>query len=189
MVMQLSTTDSYAVEPSSVRRSDDVIATAYESYQAELYSFLRRSTRDAAAAEDLVQDAFLRLTREVRAGRAPDDARAWLYQVAGNLAISRARRAAVATRWLRRLATFERARAPFDSPEVNVLRRDRTAEMERVLDAESPELRTALLLAAQGFSGREVAAAIGRSEVATRSLLSRGRIRVRRALQATEVPL
>ena len=54
------------------------VSTAFESYHAEIYNFLRRSTRDEGAAEDLLQEAFLRLTREVDAGRTPEHVRAWL---------------------------------------------------------------------------------------------------------------
>jgi DNA-directed RNA polymerase specialized sigma24 family protein len=45
------------------------------------------------------------------------------------------------------------------------------------------DARTALLLSADGFSGEEIAAAIGRSHAATRTLLTRARIRVRLALE------
>ena len=42
------------------------------------------------------------------------------------------------------------------------------------------------MLAAHGFSGREVAEAIGRSELATRTLLCRARLRLRERLESTE---
>lgn len=50
------------------------------------------------------------------------------------------------------------------------------------------DARTALLLAAHGFSGREVAEALGRTELATRSLICRARLRLREHLGGTEVP-
>ena len=43
--------------------------------------------------------------------------------------------------------------------------------------------RTALLLSAQGFSGEEIAQAIGRSNGATRTMLCRARVRVRLELE------
>ena len=49
------------------------------------------------------------------------------------------------------------------------------------------DARVALLLAAHGFSGREVADALGRSELATRSLICRARLRLRERLDGTEV--
>src|SRR3954447_10123125 len=78
------------------------VSTAFEAYHAEIYNFLRRSTRDEAAAEDLLQEAFLRLTREVDAGRTPEHVRGWLYRVASNLAISRGRRRTTAFAWMAR---------------------------------------------------------------------------------------
>ena len=48
--------------------------------------------------------------------------------------------------------------------------------------------RTALMLAAHGFSGREIAAALGRSELATRSLICRARIRLRERLESEARP-
>ena len=44
------------------------------------------------------------------------------------------------------------------------------------------------MLAAHGFSGREIAAALGRSELATRSLICRARIRLRERLESEARP-
>ena len=49
-----------------------------------------------------------------------------------------------------------------------------------------PGARAALLLASEGFSGAEIATAIGRSEAATRTLLCRTRLRVRGRLESPE---
>jgi DNA-directed RNA polymerase specialized sigma24 family protein len=50
----------------------------------------------------------------------------------------------------------------------------------------TPDARTALMLAAHGFTGHEIAEAIGRSDLATRSLLCRARLRLREQLTGTE---
>ena len=50
----------------------------------------------------------------------------------------------------------------------------------------SPVERTALILASRGFSGREVAATIGKSELATRSLMCRARSKLRTELEREE---
>src|SRR4051812_6513218 len=39
----------------------EAVAHAFDTYHAELYSFLRRAARDERAAEDLLQETFLRL--------------------------------------------------------------------------------------------------------------------------------
>ncbi|MFI5293118.1 MAG: RNA polymerase sigma factor [Candidatus Limnocylindrales bacterium] len=161
----------------------DAVTTAFELYHAELYSFLRRSTRDASAAEDLLQEAFLRLTREVDAGRTPEHLRGWLYRVASNLAISRSRRRVTAMDWLSRYGRRE-TEETFGSPEQDVIARERSTALDAAMATLPAETRTALLLSADGFTGEEIAAVIGRSHGATRTLLSRARVQVRLELEA-----
>src|SRR3954454_21408976 len=100
------------------------VSTAFEAYHAELYNFLRRSTRDEDAAEDLLQEAFLRLTREVDAGRTPEHVRGWLYRVPSTLVISRGRRRTTAFAWIGRYGR-ESVGEDVDSPEAGVLARER----------------------------------------------------------------
>jgi len=64
-----------------------------------------------------------------------------------------------------------------------VLGRERTAALDAALATLPADARTALLLSAEGFSGEEIAAAISRSHSATRTLLSRARVRVRLQLE------
>jgi RNA polymerase sigma-70 factor (ECF subfamily) len=158
-----------------------VVTAAFEQYHAELYSYLRRSTRDDGAAEDLMQESFLRLFKEVEAGRTPDNVRAWLYRVASNLAISRGRRAGTVIDWMTRYGRS--GGTTVDSPESDVLGRERTATLDAVLADLPADDRTALLLSAQGFSGEEIAQTIGRSNGATRTMLCRARVRVRQELE------
>ena len=46
---------------------------AYDENQRRLTSFAYALTRDADAADDLVQEAFLRLVKEHAAGREPEN--------------------------------------------------------------------------------------------------------------------
>jgi RNA polymerase sigma-70 factor (ECF subfamily) len=61
-------------------------------YRDPVYRFLRRFLRDAGAAEDLTQEAFLRAMRG--AYHANGHERAWIFQIARNLARDHARSAA-----------------------------------------------------------------------------------------------
>jgi len=170
----------------STRDQYGAVTAAFEAYHAELYNFLRRSTRDEGAAEDLLQEAYLRLTKEVDAGRTPEHVRGWLYRVASNLAISRGRRRMTAFDWLNRYGRTDQG-DDVQSPESGVIARERTSAIEAVLATLSVEARTALLLSADGFSGEEIAATIGRSHGATRTLISRARVRVRLELEQSGV--
>jgi RNA polymerase sigma factor (sigma-70 family) len=157
----------------------------FEHLSAELHGFLIRTVRDADAAADLLSEAFTRLFVEEQHGRWPDQPRAWLYRVAANLAMSRGRHLQVVARVTRALqGNYSEPRDA--SPDVEVLRRERRGELDRALDRLPTDARTALLLAAQGFDGRAVSQAIGRSEVATRALLCRSRIRLRDLLREVE---
>jgi RNA polymerase sigma factor (sigma-70 family) len=152
-----------------------IVGTAYVAHSAALLRYLTALTRDAEAAEDLTHDAFERLTSQVRAGRAPDDAGGWLHRVGHNLAMSRGRRISVADR--RRSELLDRNVAP--SPETIAVADEDQAAVCAVLDALGPVDRQALILASHGYRGAEIASAIGRSDVATRTLMCRARARVR----------
>jgi RNA polymerase sigma factor (sigma-70 family) len=180
------------VDPSPVREGADMgvdgfVVGAYEAHHAEVYGFLARATGDAPAAEDLLQETYLRLTQEARAGQAPHEVRAWLYRVASSLAIGRARRQATARRWPGGSGQRDDQMIS-PSREAGVAGREGVADMERVLAGLSAEARLALLLSGEGFGGEEIAATIGRSVAATRTLLSRARarVRIRRELFAEE---
>jgi hypothetical protein len=105
------------------------IAATYDAHRGDLFSFAAALVRDPDAADDLVAEAFLRLLRETREDRAPDDPRAWLHRVVANLSLSRGRRLLTAQRFVRHLVD-RRVGEAADAP---VLRRELPAELERAL--------------------------------------------------------
>ncbi len=164
--------------PAEQERVVDVVSAAYDAHERALYAFALGITRSGTAAEDLVQESYLRLVREAQAGRAPDNVRAWLYRVCANLAASRGRRASVATRYL----PFLVSREVGETPEARHLRLELGAELSAALAALSHDERTGLLLSAGGFHGPEIAEIIGRSHGATRAMLTRARMKVQARL-------
>jgi RNA polymerase sigma-70 factor (ECF subfamily) len=158
----------------------DFVMAAYDEHQRKLTSFAYALTHDPDVADDLVQETFLRLVKEHAAGRVPDNVSAWLFRVCANLVTSRGRRGVVARRYV------ERAPRPDDevAAEVEMLRHEMGEALVAALAILTIEARTALVMAANGFSGREIAASIGRSEPATRTLMFRARERLRSFLVA-----
>lgn len=181
-----SMVEASRVSLASTTDVESLVTAAFAAHRDEIFRFVLRSTRDSAEAEDVVQEVFLRLAREAGAGRAPDQLRAWLYRVATNLTTSRFRRRRVARNWLDRLSAGRQEPETAASPEERLIGQERFAQMERALETISRDARAALLLAAQGFSGREIAQTLGRSEVATRALMCRARLRVRAELESTD---
>ena len=167
-------------------QADALVVAAWADHHAEVYAFLVRTARDPEVAEDLLSEAYLRLTREVRAGRTPDNIRAWLYRVGANLAVSRGRRLSAALRGIVKIRSTDAPTTTTLTPEASYLAREGRAAIVGILADLDPGARAALLLSAEGFSGAEIAAAIGRSEAATRTLLCRTRIRVRSRLESAE---
>ena len=159
--------------PSSADTS--MLDTLYRRHAAGLTRWISGMTRDRAAAEDIVSEAFLRLARELAAGRCPDNPPAWVSQVARHLAISRARRASTAARFASRLVD----RGVGEDPVVAALAAERAAAVHTVLSSLSPVERMAIELASEGVRGPEIAARIGRTPLATRALLCRARRRMR----------
>jgi RNA polymerase sigma factor (sigma-70 family) len=157
----------------------------YAALGPRIRHHLLSMTRDPDLADDLVQEAFLRLIREVEAGRAPDNTSAWLYRTASNLAVSRARRASVA----RRMAPHLVVREVGESPEAAVLAAERSARLQRALACLNDAERNAVVLAAHGATGPEIALRLGKTPMAIRSMLYRARGRLRLELTGDPIAL
>ena len=138
--------------------------------------------RDADIAEDVSQEALLRLALEIRAGRTPDNIRAWLVRVGFNLVMSNARRSQVARRRSHELLA-DGARS---LPEERAIEAERSASMWRALAEVAPRDQRMVAMAASGHSGAEIAREVGSSDAAIRTRLHRLRTRLRARLAALE---
>ncbi|HET7472015.1 MAG TPA: RNA polymerase sigma factor [Candidatus Limnocylindrales bacterium] len=154
---------------------EQLVMAAFAEYSGKLTSFAFALTRDRDAADDLVQETFLRLVREAGDGREPENVGAWLFRVCANLATSRGRRLTVARRWLSGVRSLQHE----PSADLPALKREANDALLTGLSMLPADARAALLMAANGFSGREIADAIGRTEVATRAMMFRARERLR----------
>lgn len=165
--------------PDDTQDEADTLEAIFLAHAAGLRGRLLALTRNPAVADDLVSEAFLRLALELRAGRAPNDARAWLYRVGANLVVSRARRASVATRAMPGL--LERGVAP--SPEDEIVTRERDMMVRDGLASLGGRDREIVVLAARGYRSEEIARIIGCTGAATRTRLCRARGRLRTSLE------
>jgi RNA polymerase sigma-70 factor (ECF subfamily) len=156
-----------------------LVASIYEADRASLEGFVRAITRDHGVAEEICQEAFTRLLVEARAGRAPDNPRAWLRRVASNLAVSRGRHIQVVDRKRSSLVSYEIG----DSAETAAIRHEDARVVVEALARLQATDREALLMAASGLSGAEIGARLGRSGGAARTLLCRARYKLRLAME------
>ena len=162
--------------------TEQLVQAAYVEHRVALVRHLAVVTRDRDVAQDLAQETFIRLAREIDAGRAPDDTGAWLHRVGRNLATSRGRHLQVEKRHADALLQPAESRSPVDLAITGELSRN----VEAAMSSLSMKERHALVLAAYGFDGGEIAFSIGRTPGATRTLLCRARAKIRGQLRLAE---
>jgi RNA polymerase sigma-70 factor (ECF subfamily) len=100
----------------------------FERLYPPLFRYVQRMTGDADAAEDITQEAFVRLLRQ----SLPDDeARPWLFAVATNLLRDRARKI---ERRQRLLTITPVMPAPLSAPDEDTERAEKIALVRTVLE-------------------------------------------------------
>jgi RNA polymerase sigma-70 factor (ECF subfamily) len=144
----------------------------FEAQQATLYRRLCLLTGNRAEAEELMQDAFLKLWERWDRVAAMDDREGYLYRTAMNLFRKRYRRATLAVRRAVGAAPIEDAFAASDQ---------RTA-VSAALATLTPRQRAALVLTQLiGFSSEEAGELLHIRPATVRALATQGRA----ALKAT----
>src|SRR5258705_8658045 len=137
--------------------------------------------RDPEPGADLTQDAFIKAYKAYDSLEKPENARAWLYQIAHRVALDHIRRGKI----VRFLPWTGESRGAAPSAEHLVMETRLSGDLQRAL-ARIPERQRAALLLAElhDLTGLELAAALGVSHVAARALLTRARESLRQALAA-----
>ena len=151
----------------------------FAAHHGEIYAYLIRMLRDPELAADLTQDAFIKAYRNYDTLEKPENARAWLYQIAHRVALDHIRRQKI----VRFLPWTGESHGAAPSTERLVMDAHLSGDLQRALERIPERQRAALLLAElHDLSGLELAAALGVSHVAARALLTRARESLRQAL-------
>ena len=135
---------------------------AYQAHGAELYRFVLRGVSDPGAAQDVVQETFLRAWRAAdRFDPELASLRVWLFAIARNAMLDHARAARVRP-WHGNLVDPPSAEAAAGSVEDNSDRLVRSWVVEEALRRLSDEHRTAIVQThLRGRPYAEVAAEFG----------------------------
>ena len=153
----------------------------FAKHHGEIYAYLLRMLRDSELAADLSQDAFVKAYRNYDTLEKPENARAWLYQIAHRVALDELRRRKI----VRFLPWTGESRGAAPSAEHLAMELRLSGDLQRALAKMPERQRSALLLAElHDLTGLELAAALGVSHVAARALLTRARESLRQALAA-----
>lgn len=147
----------------------------FDANFASLHRYLARLTGDADLAADVVQEAFVKLLRR---GSLPEDPRAWTVSVALNLMRNATSKAARR----RRLLSLARLRPPPELPSERLERSREVARVRSALNSLPTRESQLLLLRSEGYSYREIAAALDLHEASIGTLLARARNAFKEAL-------
>jgi RNA polymerase sigma-70 factor (ECF subfamily) len=142
----------------------------FGSEHARLFGALCLVTGDRHEAEEIMQDAFLRLWERWDRVSGLDDPSAYLFRTAMNVFRNRYRRAALAVRRTVSLAPTEDALATVEDRDVVV----------RALRGLSPDQRAAVVLTGYvGLTSEEAGRALGMKAGTVRTLATRARAAIR----------
>lgn len=158
-----------AAEPSADVRIDQLFRAAYR----ELHALAYRLIGDRHEAEDVVQEAFIKLSASDILRRPDDEVRAWLRRVCLNTGHNRLRSTRRADHHLDRAARLSEppgAAQPLD----DVLLREQQDAVRRTLASLPANQRDCLLLRHSGYSYAEIAATLEISIGSVGVFLARG---------------
>jgi RNA polymerase sigma-70 factor (ECF subfamily) len=153
-----------------------------QKYRRPIVSFMYRMARNAAAAEDLAQEVFLRVYRSRESYEATAKFTTWLYRIATNLAVNHARD----TRHERPEVQVsldepdEDTGATLEVPDSSlnaeqaIVRRERLMAIRQKVEALPEQQRLAVLMHKyQQMDYKQISEVLKKSESATKSLLFR----------------
>jgi RNA polymerase sigma-70 factor (ECF subfamily) len=152
---------------------EDAFRAFYERTARQLWGYLYRRTRDAALADDLLQETYYRMLRAGTAFESDAHQLHYLFRIAANLVTDARRRCRPDDRRLGDHA--DPVQEASNPARVVEDRRD----LERALDTLAPRDRDMLWLAyADGATHAEIAAHLGVARPSIKAMLSRARQRL-----------
>ena len=173
---------------------EQAFAQLVEAHSEKIISLAWRLTGQRADAEELAQEAFLRLFRSLAAFRGESSVGTWLYRTATRLAIDHLRR----EKLKRKIFFFrgndadqpdpvELAVDPTASPQEQLLARETAGRMQQQLDRLPPRQKAVFVLRhMEGLSLKEIAATLGLEEGTVKAHLHRAVAQFRKEFQAAK---
>jgi RNA polymerase sigma-70 factor, ECF subfamily len=163
-------------------------------HERRLWNFLRRFVRDAATAEDLLQEVFLRVIKSAPEWQPAAKVTTWMFTIARNLCTDHARRAVY-----RKAASLDtsgrdddsgarplmdRIPAPGHGAESEAIGKEMVARLDEAVAALPVEQREVFLMReVMDMPFAEIAAAVGSSEPTVKSRMRYALERLRTALE------
>jgi RNA polymerase sigma factor (sigma-70 family) len=147
---------------------------AFTLHHRTVFRCARSVVQDAALAEDITQEVFIRLYKNLDSIKDEEMLRPWLIRVALNLSKNAIRGNIRAN--VREENYFKEVEenAVFE-PELDLERREQAKEVQRALEKVKEPLRSCLVLKQQGLSYKEIAEALSLNETSIGTFVARAR--------------
>jgi len=162
----------------------DEVETFYVQQHASLYRFLVASGCDPDDVPDLLQEGFVRLFQQLRAGRRIDAPRNWLIRVLQHLWYNQLRRRRCETSLdtaveenLNQFPTSER-----ESPELQLRFRQRMERLHLAVRQLTPTQHRYLVMRSEGLKLREIAELHGVTIATVAEVCARALARLRESV-------
>ena len=151
-------------------QTQPAIEAVWLHMSADLRRFIRRRVADEHLAEDLLQEVFLRIHRNLAQLRGPERLAAWVYQIARNVVRDHYRNSAAAPESLDETEVVERRE------ELSELRSHAAAWLGELMEEIPEPYRQAVKLSEiEGLPQSEIAGRLGLSVSGAKSRVQRGR--------------
>ncbi len=161
------------------------ILSLYMTHRGELVNYATNITGDRAAAEDVVQEAWMRICAAARL-RPLEEPAGYLYRIVRNLALDGRRRNSFEQRHFIAGAEDEAARTPSEAPtpEATALSREDLRIAIEILESLPEQMRIAVEMHRLGGAKlKDIAARLGISVTGAHELVAEGVQRCRTRLR------
>jgi len=166
-------------------KGSNVDASDYTQYRPLMFSIAYRMTASVSDAEDIVQEAFLRATKDQTRNKTPDNQKAYLATITTRLAIdhlrsARVRRESYVGTWLPEplLSNGHANDAPGPAELAETSDSLSMAFLVLLESLSPPERAVFLLREVFGYGYPEIAEVTGKTEAACRQIFARSRRRI-----------
>ncbi len=176
------------------RGRDDAFRELIRRYERPVFSLIYRMVRDRELAEDLAQDAFIKVLNHIDRYRPEFKLSSWLFKIANNVAIDHLRR--------RQLDTISMSGSPHaltadaieatsfevagqqETPLQEMEARELGSAIEQAISRLRPEYRSCIMLRhVEGRSYEEIAATLDLPLGTVKTYIHRARNELRKALE------
>jgi RNA polymerase sigma-70 factor, ECF subfamily len=166
----------FAANEQRTLRCRNEISELYANLRPNLFAYLNTLGLNTEEAEDIIQEAFLKLVRHLteRVDRA--DLRRWIFRVAHNAAMDlfRSGRTFALDEDSEQAEAMRQVADTATTPEEAALRQEQMRIIVRAMVRLTPQQRYAVMLRTEGLYYREIAKVLGVSTQRVAELVQRG---------------